>query len=352
MKQVKFGVFTDLHVDIMHDTQARLQVFLDTCRAENVDFIIQLGDFCYPDDNRKVVCDLQQLPTNIINALTYPTYADKNALIRMFNDFEKPSYHVLGNHDCDMCTKEETLGFLEMQSNSYYSFDCGGFHFIVLDTNYLKTKSGAFWPYENCNYAAAAYDPSLKREWVSNEQILWLKDDLSKTNFPSIVFSHATLSKTIAPICSIKNCEEIQAVLSASPSGVIACFNGHQHVDICEQESGIWYIIINAMGNLWLGSDYTCENRYGPDIDAKFPNVKYTAPYKDAVFAIVTIDENGISIQGRPSQFVGPAPEALGLYEPNSWWTRAYGYRKRFATPSQTDRYLPIQICTDPGTRI
>ena len=46
---VKFGVMADLHVDIMPECEERLAAFLDACRKEDVDFIVQLGDFCYPD---------------------------------------------------------------------------------------------------------------------------------------------------------------------------------------------------------------------------------------------------------------------------------------------------------------
>ena len=38
-KSVKFGVFADLHVDIMPDPQRRLEAFFAACRKENVDFM-------------------------------------------------------------------------------------------------------------------------------------------------------------------------------------------------------------------------------------------------------------------------------------------------------------------------
>ena len=38
---VRFGIFTDLHLDIMHDGRARLNAFIDQMEKENVDFIIQ-----------------------------------------------------------------------------------------------------------------------------------------------------------------------------------------------------------------------------------------------------------------------------------------------------------------------
>ena len=67
--KIKFGVFTDLHVDIMQDTEERLEEFIRTAREENVDFIIQLGDFCYPDEGRKCICKPENLPINLANAL-------------------------------------------------------------------------------------------------------------------------------------------------------------------------------------------------------------------------------------------------------------------------------------------
>ena len=139
-KKVKFGVFADLHVDIMHDTQERLEKFLDACRKENVDFIIQLGDFCYPDEDRKVVCKPELMPPNIKLAISVPTYADKNAIIGMFNNFEKPSYHVLGNHECDMCSKKETLRYYNMDhehENIYYNIQSNKSHELQVQENLL-----------------------------------------------------------------------------------------------------------------------------------------------------------------------------------------------------------------------
>ena len=79
-KKIKFGIFADLHVDIMHDTQERLEVFLDACRKEDVDFVIQLGDFCYPDEDRKCVCSPEKMPINLKLALEGKSYADKEKM--------------------------------------------------------------------------------------------------------------------------------------------------------------------------------------------------------------------------------------------------------------------------------
>ena len=341
MRKVKFGVFADMHVDIMHDTKERLEIFLDTCRKEDVDFVIQLGDFCYPDDNRKVVCKPEHMPVNIAYAITVPTYADKPAIMNMYNNFEKPSYHVLGNHDCDMCSKAEQLKFMNAKNGSYYSFDQGGFHFVVLDTNYIKTADGEFFAYENANYFEAGFRDDWVRENVSPDQLEWLKEDLAKTTNPTIVFSHASFAQRVTPVTKVKNCKDVLEIFKNAPGGVVACFNGHHHLDAVTKEDGIWMVQMNSMDCCWVDVDFIQENLYGPEIDAKYPNIKYTMPYKDPVFAIVTMDDKGIDIKGRKSEFVGKTPEELDLYGEKSWWPKSIeaGYP---CTPSQEDRFLPF----------
>ena len=47
-----------------------------------------------------------------------------------------------------------------------------------------------------------------------------------------------------------------------------------------------------------------------------FPSIKYTAPYKDALFALCRLDPQGhMSVEGMRSEFVGPSPWDLGLPE-------------------------------------
>ncbi len=55
----------------------------------------------------------------------------------MYKSFEKPSYHTIRNHECDVCSKMQILEYWG-EKNAYYSFDMGGVHFVVLDPNYGK----------------------------------------------------------------------------------------------------------------------------------------------------------------------------------------------------------------------
>ena len=192
--RTKFAVIADLHVDIMHDTEERLRVFLDAALAADVDFVIQLGDFCYPDDNRRCICAPEKRPENIENALNFPTYADKKAINELYRTFPKPTYHVIGNHDCDMCKKREVLDYYGADYEPYYSFDFGDFHFIVLDPNYYK-KDGEYVSYECGNYFDESYHKVPVLPYLPKEELEWLKADLESTDRMSVIFTHQSLKE-------------------------------------------------------------------------------------------------------------------------------------------------------------
>jgi predicted phosphodiesterase len=262
----------------MHDADQRLQAFVSEMNEKDVDFIIQLGDFTQPQDYN----------ASFLNA---------------WNSFEGPAYHVLGNHDMDNDTgtsysREYTATYLDMPAQ-YYSFDMNGHHFIVLDGNEEKEPPQSGYP-----------------RYIGEEQRAWLKEDLSLTESPVIVFSH----QSIEDPDGVENAEEVRKILEAAnlESGknkVIACFSGHHHIDYSKSINGIYYIQINSMSYFWLGGDYL-HVRYSKEIDEQYPYIKYTAPYEDPLFATVEIDSRGIiRIIGRESTWVGPDPWELGYPE-------------------------------------
>ena len=274
-ENVKFAVCTDVHKDIMHDADVRLQTFIDSATAEKVDFIIQLGDFCLPK------------PEN-------------NRFLAIYNSFTGAKYHVLGNHDLDSgCTRAGNLKFWK-QTKSYYSFDKKNFHFIVLDGN--DTTSPPQKGYAH---------------YVGKKQIDWLKKDIENTDLPIVVFSHQSLfdpfgtenDSVIRHIFESRN-------LKTGKSKIIACFNGHTHVDNYKKIGGIWYFEINSMSYYWLGKEYAHEV-YNDTIDQKYPYIKYTAPYKEPLFAIISINPEGkISIKGKKTEWVGLSPKELNFNRP------------------------------------
>jgi len=99
---------------------------------------------------------------------------------------------------------------------------------------------------------------------------------------------------------------------AAGKRKVFACFNGHHHIDGCRRINGIDYIHINSMSYFWMGSKYQ-HVRYSDEIDKAYPYIKYTAPYRAPLFALVTLEADGaFRIEGTRSQWVGPSPSDLG----------------------------------------
>ena len=66
------------------------------------------------------------------------------------------------------------------------------------------------------------------------------------------------------------------------------------------------------MSYKWVGEKYR-HARFSPEIEKAHPWVSYTVPYKDPLFAVVTLTPDGIlKIDGTKSQFIPPTPSELG----------------------------------------
>ena len=279
--RLKFGVISDIHPDIMHDGEHRLQVFLEAAAKNKVDFIIELGDFCFAKVANVPFRDL-------------------------WDKFPGDKYHVLGNHDMDICSKEEYMEFVGMKSR-YYSFDKGNFHFIVLDPNNLFVD-GKYIPYKNGNF----YVDTSQREHLDPEQVEWLKKDLASTDKRCILFSHECFENTV------QNRELVRGILEAENERcgfkkVIAAFSGHDHTNYTKEINGITYIQINSASNQWVGEKYACLERFSEEINKRKPSLKYTVPYKDSLYAIVTLDSKSLKMKGRESSFIPPTPMDIGI---------------------------------------
>jgi len=281
--KISFGICTDAHQDLFPKVEERLAEFTEVANKKEVDFIIQLGDFCFPKESNK-------------------------NFLSIWNSFKGKNFHVLGNHDMDKSTKEETLEFWGVdETKPYYSFDIHGCHFIVLDPNNIY-KFGQFIPYENGNY----FNEGNRINYIDTDQLKWLKEDLAKTKNPTILFSHQPMNR-------IKNKSEVSKILNnANTHGskkIIAWFSGHEHKNWHIVKDSINHIQINSLSYLWVGADYAYEARYSEEMNKQYPVLKMMIPYKDPLYAFVNIDlENKtIEIEGKSSEFTPPGPEELGI---------------------------------------
>lgn len=295
-KPLRFGLIADVHKDIMHDADRRLQAFIDFMKGEAVDFIAQLGDFCVPKDANQ-------------------------GFLGLWNQFPGPRYHVLGNHDTDGgYQREQTVAWWKMPAR-YYSFDQAGTHFVVLDGNDRPADHKAGYP-----------------RFIAPDQLEWLRGDLAATQLPTIVFIHQSLERPDKG--GVQNGPDVRRILeganqAAGRRKVVACFSGHHHRDYVRRINDIVYPQINSASYHWVGGDYQ-RVRYSKEIDAAYPYIKYTVPYRDPLFALVTIDHarGAMSIEGRKSSFVGPPPWELGK-DREAWEANTL-------TPHVSDWKLPI----------
>ncbi len=133
--------------------------------------------------------------------------------------FKAKHVSLLGNHDIKcLFTRQEMLEYCGNDKASY-SFDCCGYHFVVLGT----------FIYEG--------DKVVRTQYVSDDDLVWLKNDLADNKLPVIVLTHYGLfpedmtgSYWFAsnPIKAyMMKYDEVRDVLKNHH--VLACFNGHQH---------------------------------------------------------------------------------------------------------------------------
>ena len=132
--------------------------------------------------------------------------------------------------------------------------------------------------------------PSGYARFISQEQLDWLEKDLDQTQLPTIVFCHQGLDNDFG---GIYNGTQSRLVLEranekAGFNKVQVVFSGHHHQNYHNLINDIHYVQINSMSYQWLGDKYK-KVRYSEAVDETHPWIKYTAPYKDPIWADVEI---------------------------------------------------------------
>lgn len=142
--------------------------------------------------------------------------------------------NVAGNHDTIHLTREDLTRIWRHEGPLFYSFDRGGFHFAVLHTHERK-------------------DVDVR---IPQAQLEWLKEDLRRTELPTVVLMHHSASEQdlsdsfwfrgLAHLALVKEREELRAILEASGK-VRIVFNGHVHRNHLDVIRGIPYVTIQSL---------------------------------------------------------------------------------------------------------
>jgi alkaline phosphatase len=220
--ELSVGVVTDLHyadkppAGSRHyrETLAKLGEAAELFRKQKPDFLVELGDFVDAADS--VAVELGYL----------------KRVNRDFSAICRDRHYVLGNHCVDTLVKQEFLDGVEQQ-RSYYSFDRGNFHFVVLDACFRSDGE----PYGRKNFVwTDANIPSAELEWLAA--------DLKATQKKTLVFAHQRLD--VATNYGVKNGVEVRKVLEKSGK-VLAVLQGHNHKNELRDIGGIHYCTMVAM---------------------------------------------------------------------------------------------------------
>jgi Calcineurin-like phosphoesterase. len=220
--KLRFGLITDLHYADKpsagnrqyRQTTEKLSEAIEAFQRENVAFVAELGDFI--DSAPDLETELGYLKT----------------IQRQLADGVKNRHYVLGNHCVERLTKDEFLGEVG-QKSSYYSFDQGDIHFVILDACFRP--DGVPYGRRNSDWREA---------FIPQEELEWLESDLATTDLPVIVFAHQRLDvdNHYAP----RNVAQVRKVLESSGK-VRVVFQGHSHANDYREVNGIHYCTLVAM---------------------------------------------------------------------------------------------------------
>ena len=169
----------------------------------------------------------------------------------LIKDFQFPIYHVIGNHDNDPYITNDFLAENKFRSTfgpTYYSFNIGKIHYIVLDNNLWINKGGS-----NGVIGERDYDAT-----ITQNQIDWLKLDLEtitdKTT-PIVIAMHIpyhsapTTNNTYS--ARITNANDLKNILT--PFTNVKIMSGHTHYNfrIDDNTTKITEYNIGAISATW-----------------------------------------------------------------------------------------------------
>ena len=219
---LRIGLITDLHYAdkppagsrFYRESLDKLAEAAKRFSETKLDFVVELGDLIDAADSVEV----EQGYLETVN--------------RDFSALSKDRHYVLGNHCVDMLTKQEFLVAVE-QERSWYSFDRGEFHFVVLDSCFRSDGE----PYGRKNFVWTDAN-------IPHDELEWLRKDLQETAMPVIVFAHQRLD--VSTDHGVKNCVDVRSTLEANGK-VLAVFQGHSHQNDLNEINGIPYCTLVAM---------------------------------------------------------------------------------------------------------
>jgi len=218
-KQFTFVQITDIHLDVVEEHRIFFEKTIREINKINPAFVVTTGDLVLEADT-----------VTISQAKEW--YDIYSSLISKFN---MSVFNTVGNHDVvgihykkDISTEPgyNKEMYRDYFGPTYYSFDWGLYHCIILDPNEFL-DGNQFYK-------------------IPDYQVEWLRKNLSyRQGKPLLVFFHE-------PTISWENSTKILNLLNQHTTKM---FSGHWHMDILIDSQGIPEQVTGALcGEWWLGS--------------------------------------------------------------------------------------------------
>jgi len=218
---VVFGVITDIHF-AGRDTEdgkyyrqglEKLNAFIETCNDRHVDFVICLGDMIDTDNDGNEWTRLAELTG-------------------VFDIFHSDWHALVGNHDLETLSKRdflETIG----KKRSWYSFDVGSYHFIILDASFSPDGTD----YDHGDFV-------WTEPYIPVHQLEWLRCNLTASRErDTVIFVHQNLHDNADDRYNIVNSREVRSIIAES-GNVRAVIQGHYHKVDTGEYDGIPYVTL------------------------------------------------------------------------------------------------------------
>lgn len=159
-----------------------------------------------------------------------------------FKNIKVPFYAVPGNHDLrSMKSRTEIENIIGRYST--FSINVKGYHLIFLG---LDVK----------NNLGTAQGGILKTQFISENDLEWLRKDLDENNLPCIIFNHFGIAEddmignwwfeNCPESALLANRKEVKEIFKKS-NNIIGVFSGHQHWTKKIVEENINYYIVGSL---------------------------------------------------------------------------------------------------------
>ena len=220
--------FTFIHMTDIHLDASNLVTFnkaVEEFKKISPAFVVSTGDLVNTGDK-----------TTIYEAQATEWFGKYKVAISGLDALSIPVYNALGNHDAANLACESAAGATAGCSKSayrtnfgptYYSFDWGQYHCVVLDPNEVKAGSQVFE--------------------INASQLAWLQKDLSyrQKSSPLLVFSHEATTSW----------QSQASVLNLLKQYKTKIFSGHAHEDLLMDSQDIPEQVTAALSGEWGHGD-------------------------------------------------------------------------------------------------